>query len=190
MIERPQIIITPKGTSGFSCVEEARSFKNMTVTSGDRPAPRSYSQVLILDRKEGEAFVESLKKPIELLRDKEIEKRKAAGKSTRFSAVADVTYKDVPGEDKISLSFKRPEHLGKLPVVDSDGNTYTSRITPQTILQVAFELVPYVYNNVFGGSLILSAVQVLGIDTPPIDAIAIFGITKKDVQGGEHVEIF
>ena len=94
------------------------------------------------------------------------------------------------GSFKISLSFKRPEHLGKPPVVDSDGNTYTSRITPQTILQVAFELVPYVYNNVFGGSLILSAVQVLGIDTPPIDAIAIFGITKKDVQGGEHVEIF
>ena len=84
MIERPQIIITPKGTSGFSCVEEARSFENMTVKAGDKPAPRSYSQVLILDRKEGEAFVESLKKPIELLRDKEIEKRKAAGKVQGF----------------------------------------------------------------------------------------------------------
>ena len=158
--------VTPKGKSGWSQLREARGFKGSEEN-------KKYSQDLILNKHDGEAFVNLLQVEANKLHAQEIEKAKLRGKTVRYAPPI-INYKDLPG-GQIQLSFKRNEEDGKPMVIDVHKQPYTGSITRNHTIEIAYEMRPYVMASVFGVTLRLIAVRVLDAEMTVESVADLFG---------------
>ena len=162
--------ISPKGKAGWSQLREARGFKGSDEN-------KKYSQDLILTKEDGEKFVALLQEEANRLHAQEIERARRNGKNVRYAPPL-INYKDLE-EGAIQLSFKREESNGMPVVLDLNKNPYTGTIERDHVIEIAYEMRPYVLATVFGVTLKLIAVRVLETEMNAARVAELFGETPK-----------
>lgn len=158
--------VTPVGIAGFNALREARGFKGAEEN-------KKYSIELFLSAKEGMALVDELQVEANKLHAKELESAKARGKNVRYAPPI-INYTETE-DGRVRLTFKRAEVAGMPGVIDEDRQKYTGYVRRDAPVKVAFRLKPYVMANVFGVTLELLAVQVMGADSVAMDPSTLFG---------------
>lgn len=163
---------SPIGMAGFSILHQARGFKGSEEN-------KTFSQELILNKEEGQKFVDQLQQEANRLHVKEIERARSRGKNVRYPQPL-INYRELE-DGSIKLTFKRKESDGRPTVIDKGGKPFEKYINKEHKLQIAGELRPYVIGPNFGVSLRLLAVRVIEEESSPESAASLFGIeTPKE----------
>lgn len=157
--------MTVVGEAGFNNLREARGFKGEETN-------KTYGIDVILTLQEADALVKATAPIIEKLHAEKVESEKAKGRKVLVSKP--LSLKDTP-DGKLRITFKRKEDDKAPMVVGKDREPYQSFLKRGSRVKVAFDLVPYVMQGVFGVSMKLIGVQVLEEELSPDDLSALFG---------------
>jgi len=155
---------TLTGIAGFNNLKEPRGFKG-------EETKRTYAIDVILTPEEADKFVAGNEDVVNKLHAETIEREKAKGKKVLVRKP--ISTKDTP-EGMVRITFKRKEEDKAPMVLGPDREPYVSFLKRGAKVKIAYDLVPYVMQGVFGVSLKLIAVQVLEEELSAVDAAKLF----------------
>ncbi|MBA4259178.1 MAG: hypothetical protein C0446_08435 [Chitinophaga sp.] len=165
----------------FGQLAEAQSFKGQEGTS-------SFSVSVRLSPEQEAEFVAMVKPTFDTMKKAEMDRLKALGKNSKITEGTVV--KEYKGEPR--LTFKRKEKDGAPAVLGGDNKEADPKTVRRgALVDISFEMRPYVVHDVFNVTLVPKAVRVRGSKTITVaDAAALFGDPIVKVDTKEDSELF
>ena len=175
--------LTPTSASLFACLGEPKGYKGST-------EDLAWNITISMDEESGAKFKKEVEEIGEKLRKDETARRANIKRPTR-DVPCELTCKRI-ANGNYSFNFRKKEKGNTPPLVlDYHRNPISTKILPGTLVQVAYNINPYVLSstNMFGVTLQLIAVRIMDKGMPDGEVQGVFSNAKLAESKGSKDEV-